>query len=123
LVIFMSTQNGSNTQPATYKKIKCTQDSKWKLKLDIIKRRQQINTGQWGLVRGQIRPTRYDKLLTKIANIQKGLCDTKVIIDTKRILRLPSTLHYKISMKCMTIKNIEEFDLFKSAVPQFVDEK
>jgi len=70
-----------------------------------------------------MRPTRYDKLLTKIANIQKGLCDTKVSIDTKRILRLPSTLHYKVSMKCMAVKNIENFDPFKSAVPHFVIEK
>ena len=94
-----------------------------KLKNDIIKRQELINQGQWGIVRGEIRPTRYDKLLLKIANIQKGLCDTKVSIDTKRILRLPSTLHYKVSMKCMAVKNIENFDPFKSAVPHFVIEK
>jgi len=94
-----------------------------KLKLDIIKRREQINQGQWGLVRGELRLTRYDKLLGKIANIQKGLCDTKVSIDTKRILRLPSTLHYKVSMKCVSVKNIETFDPFNKAVPQFIEEK
>nr|WQH65309.1 DNA primase catalytic subunit PriS [Methanosphaera sp. ISO3-F5] len=93
------------------------------LKNDIIKRRELVNQGQWGIVRGEIRPTRYDKLLLKIANIQKGLCDTKVSIDTKRILRLPSTLHYKVSMKYMAVKNIENFDPFKSAVPRFVIEK
>ena len=94
-----------------------------KLKLDIIKRREQINQGQWGLVRGEIRPTRYDKLLEKIANIHKELCDTKVSIDTKRILRLPSSLHYKVSMKCMDVRNIERFNPFSKAVPHFVDEK
>ena len=93
------------------------------LKNDIIKRQELVNTNRWGIVRGEMRPTRYDKLLTKIANIQKGLCDTKVSIDTKRILRLPSTLHYKVSMKCMAVKNIENFDPFKSAVPHFVIEK
>jgi DNA primase small subunit len=93
-----------------------------KLKLDIIKRREQINQGLWGLVRGELRPTRYDKLLEKIANIQKGLCDTKVSIDTKRILRLPSSLHYKVSMKCMAVRNIETFDPFSKAVPKFVAE-
>ena len=94
-----------------------------KLKLDVIKHKEQINQGQWGIVRGQIRPTRYDKLLVKIANLQQGLCDTKVSVDTKRILRLPSSLHYKVSMKCMAIRNIETFDPFSKAVPRFVDEK
>ena len=91
-----------------------------KLKNDIIKRKELVNKDQWGLVRGEIRPTRYDKLLIKIANIHKGLCDTKVSIDTKRILRLPSTLHYKVRMKCTTIKDIENFDPFDSAMPKFV---
>lgn len=93
-----------------------------KLKLDIIKRKELVNNNQWGLVRGEIRPTRYDNLLVKIANIHKGLCDTKVSIDTKRILRLPSTLHYKVSMKCMSIKNVETFDPFSKAVPKFMEE-
>ena len=94
-----------------------------KLKNDIIKRQQLVNTGQWGLVRGEITPTRYEKLIRMIAGINHELCDTKVSIDTKRILRLPSTLHYKVSMKCMAVKNIENFDPFKSAVPRFVIEK
>ena len=93
------------------------------LKNDIIKKRKLIKTEQWGLVRGQITPTRYDKLLPKIANIHKTLCDTKVTIDTKRILRLPSTLHYKVSMKCMAIKNIENFNPYDKAVPKFVEER
>ena len=46
-----------------------------------------------------------------------------VTIDTKRILRLPSSLHYKVSMKCMALKNIETFDPFSKAVPRFVDER
>ena len=94
-----------------------------KLKQDIIKRRELINTGQWGLLRGQIGTRRYDKLQDKIAAIHRGLCDTKVSIDTKRILRLPSTLHYKVSMKCTSIKNIENFDPIDKAVPKFVEEK
>lgn len=56
-----------------------------------------------------------------IAGINHQLCDTKVSIDTKRILRLPSTLHYKVSMKCVAIKNIETFDPFDDAVPLFVE--
>ena len=41
---------------------------------------------------------RYDKLLIKIVNITKGLCNTKVSTDTKRILRLPSTIQCKYEM-------------------------
>lgn len=93
------------------------------LKNDIIKRKELVNQGQWGIVRGEIRPTRYDKLLAKISNIHKGLCDTKVSIDTKRILRLPSTLHYKVSMKGTAIKNIENFDPFDDAVPEFIEKR
>ena len=93
-----------------------------KLKLDIIKRRELINTGQWGLLRGEIGIRRYDKLVNKISAINRGLCDTKVSIDLKRILRLPSTLHYKVSMKCTAVHNIETFDPFDDAVPKFVYE-
>ena len=59
-----------------------------------IKRKEQVNNNQWGLVRGEIRPTRYDKITRSIAGIHKELCDTKVSIDLKRILRLPSIVYY-----------------------------
>lgn len=94
-----------------------------KLKNDIIKRKEFMNNNQWGIVRGEITPRRYEKLVRMIAGINRELCDTKVSIDTKRILRLPSTLHYKVSMKCVAVKNIENFDPFKSAVPKFMEEK
>ena len=88
-----------------------------------IKRKEQVNNNQWGLVRGEIRPTRYDKITRSIAGIHKELCDTKVSIDLKRILRLPSTLHYKVSMKCTAIKNIESFDPLDDTLPRFVQER
>ena len=94
-----------------------------KLKNEIIKRRELLNNGEWGQIRGGIKPHRYEKLTKMIAGINKHLCDTKVSIDTKRILRLPSTLHYKVSMKCTSIKNIEKFDPIDKAVPKFVEEK
>ena len=58
-----------------------------------------------------------------IAGINHELCDTKVSIDLKRILRLPSTLHYKVSMKCTAVKKIESFNPFDDAVPKFVYER
>ena len=94
-----------------------------KLKNDIINRKELVKNNQWGIVRGEIKPTRYDKLVRTIAGINHEFCDTKVSIDLKRILRLPSTLHYKVSMKCMSIKDIETFNPFDDAVPKFMREK
>ena len=92
------------------------------LKNDIINRQELLNTGQWGLVRGQIKPERYDKLMGMMAGINKLLCDIKVSIDTNRILRLPSTLNYKVSMKCTSVNN-ENFNPFDDAIPKFVYER
>ncbi len=61
--------------------------------------------------------------LSLIEQINSSLVDGKVTVDVKRILRLPSTLHSKVSMKCVEIKNIETFDPLKQAVPQFVHER
>lgn len=61
--------------------------------------------------------------LGQIEQINASLVDGKVTVDVKRILRLPSTLHSKVSMKCVEIKNIENFDPLKYAVPKFVLER
>lgn len=61
------------------------------------------------------------KLLELIARLNAGLTDGKVTVDTKRILRLPSSLHSGVSMKCMVIKNLDNFRL-DDAVPKFVRE-
>lgn len=61
--------------------------------------------------------------LSLIEQINSSLVDGKVTVDVKRILRLPSTLHSKVSMKCVEIKNIETFDPLKQAVPKFVHER
>ena len=59
--------------------------------VNYYKRKEIVNNNQWGLVRGEIGIKRYDKLMNKIAAIHRELCDTKVSVETKRILRLPST--------------------------------
>lgn len=61
--------------------------------------------------------------LTHIEKINGTLVDGKVTVDVKRILRLPSTLHSKVSMKCVEIKNINNFDPLKDAIPKFVLER
>ncbi|MEE8402784.1 MAG: DNA primase catalytic subunit PriS [Candidatus Hydrothermarchaeaceae archaeon] len=51
-----------------------------------------------------------------------NLMDAKVTVDTKRILRLPPSLHSKISRKCVEVKDISSFDPEKDAVPDFMSE-
>ena len=90
---------------------------------DILKYRYFLEDNQWGLFRGNIGPIRYKKVVSAVAKINMQITDTKVSIDLKRILRLPSTLHSKVSMKSTLIKNIETFDPFDKAVPKFVYER
>ena len=68
-------------------------------------------------------PRRFEKVMAAVSRINMNITDTKVSIDLKRILRLPSTLHSKVSMKSTLIKNIETFDPFDDAVPNFVFER
>ncbi len=94
-----------------------------KLIKDAIKHRQLLEDDQWGIFRKNIGPQRYAKLVKGIASLNLTLVDAKVSIDLKRILRLPSSLHSGVSMKCTLIKNLETFDPFEDAVPKFVYER
>ncbi len=66
---------------------------------------------------------RLSALLSSIANMASSLTDAKVTMDEKRIIRLPSSLHSKVSMKCMLIPDPQNFDPLEEAVPQFVKER
>ena len=92
------------------------------MKSELLNSRELVNDGKWGLLRLQVEEDRYDKLLPVMAGIHARLCDVKVSVDTKRLLRLPGTLHYKVSMKCMAVKNIEDFDPLDKAVPEFISQ-
>ena len=94
-----------------------------KLIRDVLKNRHLIEDDNWGLFKNKIGPLRYKKVVNGIASMNMSLVDAKVSIDLKRILRLPSSLHSMVSMKCMEVKNIETFDPFKEAVPKFVYER
>ncbi len=91
-----------------------------KLLKDVLKNRHLIEDNNWGLFKNKIGPLRYKKVVNGIASMNMSLVDAKVSIDLKRILRLPSSLHSMVSMKCTEVKNIETFDPFKEAVPKFV---
>ena len=90
---------------------------------DVLKHRHFLEEDTWGLFRSNIGPIRFNKLISAVARVNMNITDTKVSIDLKRILRLPSTLHSKVSMKSTLIKNIETFDPFDDAVPKFVYER
>ena len=94
-----------------------------KLLNDVLKYRNLIENNQWGVFKGKIGPQRYKKVINGVATLNMSLVDAKVSIDLKRILRLPSSLHSMVSMKCTEVKNIETFDPFKEAVPKFVLER
>jgi DNA primase small subunit len=94
-----------------------------KLLKDVLKNRHLIEDNNWGMFKNKIGPIRYKKVVNGIASINMSLVDAKVSIDLKRILRLPSSLHSMVSMKCTEVKNIETFDPFKEAIPKFVYER
>jgi len=79
---------------------------------DIIKEMSENAAGQ-----------NYINLVEPLLKMNASLLDAKVTVDVKRILRLPSSLHSKVSMKCIEIKNLENFDPLKEAVPEFIKEK
>ena len=98
-------------------------DVNLKLLKDVLENRNLLEEDKWGLFKNKIGPIRYKKVIKGIASLNMSLVDGKVTIDLKRILRLPSSLHSKVSMRCTEVKNIETFDPFKDAVPKFVYER
>ena len=84
---------------------------------------KQMDNDNWGYFKRDIGPRRYKNLTEAMARVNLSTIDAKVSIDLKRILRLPSSLHSKVSMKCMEVKNRETFDPLQEAVPKFVEER
>ncbi|MGD2250313.1 MAG: DNA primase catalytic subunit PriS [Candidatus Methanofastidiosia archaeon] len=62
-------------------------------------------------------------LLEEIASINTESVDGKCTIDIKRILRLPTSLHSKVSMICTVVKDWEKFDPVRDAAPHFMKEE
>ncbi len=63
---------------------------------------------------------RLGALLGFLSTLAASLTDAKVTMDEKRIIRLPSSLHSKVSMKCMLVKDPNDFEPMRDAVPEFV---
>lgn len=88
-----------------------------------VRNRDLILEDRWGDFKAVIGPRVYPRLVKGISKINMRMLDAKVTIDLKRILRLPTSLHSKVSMICMEVRNPETFDPLKSAVPRFVHER
>ncbi len=67
-------------------------------------------------------PKTFRQLLEFLVRLNLEFTDGKVTIDTKRILRLPSSLHSGVSMRCMLLRDIGRFRL-EDAIPKFVRER
>lgn len=83
----------------------------------------ELEEGSFTTARQLLKKKGLNALLEDIREYNAGLLDGKVTVDIKRILRLPSSLHSAVSMKCMEIKNLEKFDPLRDAVPKFVRER
>ncbi|MEE8168760.1 MAG: DNA primase catalytic subunit PriS [Candidatus Hydrothermarchaeales archaeon] len=94
---------------------------------EIIKAKRRIanevEEGNFKTLEGILKQESYTKFMEYLRSINASMLDGKVTVDVKRILRLPSSLHSAVSMKCMVVKNLEKFDPFKDAVPKFVGER
>jgi DNA primase small subunit len=66
-------------------------------------------------------PKSFRIFLEMLAKINSELTDGKVTIDTKRILRLPSSLHSGVSRKCVLVHDIDRFSP-DDAIPKFLRE-
>jgi len=82
-----------------------------------------IRTARFKALLKCLTENKYDKFTEFVLQQNAGILDAKVTVDVKRILRLPSSLHSKASMKCMLIPDIESFKPLDDAVPKFVSER
>ncbi|NOZ76665.1 MAG: DNA primase catalytic subunit PriS, partial [Euryarchaeota archaeon] len=93
---------------------------------DIIEHREDIirelEAGEDRILRG-ITKAAHGRFLERAAVQIASFLDAKVTVDVKRILRLPSSLHSKVSMKCVWVRDITKFDPLRDAVPGFVEKE
>jgi DNA primase small subunit len=86
---------------------------------ELIKKGKAVDINEVFGVIGQRKAL--SKVFPFFAELNLRLIDGKVTVDTKRILRLPSTLHSGVSMKCTIIRDMEHFSL-DDAIPKFMRE-
>ena len=103
------------------KNINGTKASKVKEKMGQII--EEFENGDLSTLKKILKNKGTESFLENLRIYNASILDGKVTIDVKRILRLPSSLHSAVSMKCMEVKKIEKFNPLKDAVPKFVKER
>ncbi len=83
----------------------------------------ELEEGSLKSLKGILKEESFNRFMEHLRALNAGMLDGKVTVDVKRILRLPSSLHSTVSMKCVEVKDLEKFDPFKHAVPKFVGER
>jgi DNA primase small subunit len=83
----------------------------------------ELEEGSLRTLKSLLKEESFKRFMDYLRAVNAGMLDGKVTVDVKRILRLPSSLHSTVSMKCVEIKDLEKFDPFSDAVPRFVLER
>ncbi len=83
----------------------------------------ELGDGDFTTLKNILKKKGTESFLEQLRLYNSSVLDGKVTVDVKRILRLPSSLHSAVSMKCMEVKNIERFDPLRDAIPKFVGER
>lgn len=117
----MILQNLSDNEIAKMPHIGAKKARLLKSKLRVIA--NELEDGDFSTALEVLKKKGLESLLETIRRYNSSVLDGKVTVDVKRILRLPSSLHSTVSMKCMEVKNIEKFDPLTDAVPKFVGER
>ena len=93
------------------------------LRKNLRKVANELEDGSFATAQRVLKNKGLETLLEGLRRHNSSLLDGKVTVDIKRILRLPSSLHSAVSMKCMEVRNIEKFQPLRDAVPRFVEER
>jgi DNA primase small subunit len=80
---------------------------------------ENIHNNKVNILKDTLGPKSTQNFLEHVYMGYINLMDAKVTVDTKRILRLPSSLHSKISRKCVHVGDSEKFKPEEEAVPKF----
>ncbi len=83
----------------------------------------ELEEGSFGTLKAILKEESFNRFMEHARSLNASMLDGKVTIDVKRILRLPSSLHSTVSMKCVEVRDPEKFDPFKDAVPKFVEDR
>jgi len=84
----------------------------------------ELKRGDFSRVRRLLKEKKnYTAFLEGLSKVNASMVDARVTVDIKRILRLPTSLHSKVSMVCTPVRDLESFDPLKHAVPRFARER